>query len=360
MTKNSKLIFYLNRQQLIVAGVQLITPLKLDFPVNIVTDIDIIDLESYERLITNFLAQSKIISSDVLLVISPEVYYQKNITLPVDPVERQNQINLFLETIPFKNLIYKDYSIGNQPQIIALNKNFYEPLVRIIEKNGINISAIIPFFVLEDLNLALTEYLPKEVKTIFQKFKQITIYSLITGQDIDKITSTQIRRPKEDNTRAYILLAVFCLLFVVLLGFMYLRPRLIKPPQITNLPSAITTPTPVSVVEQITPTSTIIYINQEKLRIKVINSSGIPNQAAKIKQSLVTSGFTQITPTTSSVVTAAKNQITFSPQVSPGSRQIIEQSVEALAGLSTKIELPNMVDFDVLITITKLITQPTP
>ncbi len=360
MSTISKIIIYLDRQQIIVAGNQLPTPLKLELPVNIVSDIDIIDADAYELLVTNFLVQSKLITGNVILVISPDVYYQKNIVLSTDSEQRQSQIDNFLEIIPYKNLIYKDYPVGNQPCVVALNRNYYEPLVKVVEKNNINIVAVIPYFILENYNLKLTDYLPKEVKDIFQKSKLLLPFSLITSQDIDKITSIQIHKPKEDNTRAYILLAVFCLLFVVLLGFIFVRPRLMKPPLPIVTPNKSNIQNPSPTINQTTPTPTIEFVSKENLRIKVVNSSGVANQAAKIKQSLISAGFKQITPSSSSVVTATKNTISFSPSVNSESRQLIRQTVETIAGLSTEIESSDLIDFDVLITTTKIIGQPTP
>ena len=360
MKKNSKYIFFLDRQQLIIAGINLNDPVTLNFPVNIVSDIDVIDLESFDLLLTNFFNQSKISPGDILLIVSPNVYYQKNITLSADTTERQNQIDLFLQTIPFKNLIYRDYLLDNQPQLLALNKNFYEPLVRFCQKNNFNITAIVPHFVLDHYQLNLTEYLPKEVKNILQKYKQIETYSLINSQDIEKIISAHVRRPKEDNTRAYILLGVFCLLFVILLGFMFIRPRLIKPPVTKTIPVKLS-PTLVPAFSQITPTPTITYLSPDSVRIKVVNSSGVANQASKIKQLLTTGGFQQISTTSTSKVTAEKNQISYAPTISTETRQKIKILVESIAGISVETESSVLEDTDVLIVTTfKLVAQPTP
>jgi hypothetical protein len=360
MTKKSSLIFYLDRQKLIIAGTQLAVPLTLDFPASIVLDIDIIDIESFDLLLGNFLEQSQIAVSDVLLVVSPEVYYEKDTSLSLDPTERQNQIDLFSETIPFKHLIFKDYSLGT-PRLIALNKNFYEPAIKLIEKKGFNIFTIIPFFVLGHFNLKLENYQPAEVKEIFKKIKLLDPLSIISSQDIDKMVTTQIHKPKEDSKRTYILLAVFCFLFVSLLAFVLLGPRLLRPGAKKTYPppSIISTPIPTKVL--ISPIPTVTFLSEETLRIKVVNSSGVANQAAAVKQALTAAGLKEITIGSSSKVTAANNQISFSPNVSPESRQKITAAAEKIAGVFTETESTDLTNIDVLITTTfKPGTKATP
>jgi len=330
MKPASKFIIFLERQKLTLAGTDLAAPLILEFPTSIVQDIDVIDIESFNLLLGSFVETSKITPEDILLVVSPDIYYEKNVALPVDPTERQNQIDLFLQTVPFKNLIYKDYSLGNQPRLITLNKNFYEPIARFFEKSAFNIVAIMPLFVLEHFQLPFGTFLPKEVKDIFSKYKLIEPYSFMNTEDIDKIVTTELHRPKEEVTKTtYILIGVFCLLFVVLLVYIFVLPRLYKPPVPKNV--APLGPSPTSAVADIvTPTPTIFYFSQENLRIKVINSSGVSNQAAKIKQSLATAGFLKIETLSATVVTASKNQINFSASVSPESRQNIVNIVHWL------------------------------
>lgn len=352
MKPASKYIIFLERQKLTLAGTDLAVPLTLEFPISIVQDIDVIDLESFNLLLGSFIETSKISPNDILLVVPPDIYYEKNISLSPDPTERQNQIDLFLQTVPFKNLIYKDYSLGSEPRLITLNKNFYEPIARFFEKSAFNIVAIMPLFVLEHFQLPLITFLPKEVKDIFQKYKIIEPYSFMNTEDIDKIVTTEIHRPKEEVTKTtLILIGVFCLLFVVLLVYLLVIPRLYKPPVPKNI--APSGPSPTSAVADIvTPTPTIFYISQENLRIKVINSSGVTNQAAKIKQSLISAGFKQIETLSSTVITASKNQINFSVSVSPESRKSIISVVESIAGPVGEIESSSLPDVDVLVTTT--------
>lgn len=352
MKPASKYIIFLERQKLTLAGTDLAVPLTLEFPTSIVQDIDVIDLESFNLLLGSFVETSKIIPEDILLVVPPDIYYEKNITLPTEPTERQNQIDLFLQTVPFKNLIYKDYTLGNQPRLITLNKNFYEPVARFFEKSAFNIVAIMPLFVLEHYQLPLLTFLPKEVKDIFSKYKLIEPYSFMNTEDIDKIVTTEIHRPKEEVTKTtFILIGIFCLLFVVLLVYLFVIPRFYKPPTPKNITPAGPTPTS-AVADIVTPSPTIFYFAQENLRIKVINSSGVPNQAAKIKQSLATAGFLKTETLSATVVIASKNQINFSASVSPESRQSITNVVESIAGPVGEIDTQSLPDVDVLITTT--------
>lgn len=345
MNKKSKLLLLLDRQKLTISGTNLTIPIVLDFPTSIVSDIDIIDFESFNLLLTNLIEASKIAPSEIILIVSPQAYYEKYTTI--------SQIDSFLETIPFKNLVYKEYSLDNQPRLVAINKNFYEPIVKFFEKNNFNIIAIFPVFLLQFFQITLNTFNSKEIKNIYKKYKLLEPYSIISTQDIDKITTTTIHHPKEDNTRTYILLGIFCLLFVILLSYLsigqYLyKLKLHKIQESNNTPSI----TPKPATNQIILIPTISYLPDNVLRIKIINSTGIPNQAATIKQSLTSFGFKQIDTSSGPVITATKNQIGFSQKVSPESRQKISEIVISKVGLLSEINLDETNDFDIIITTT--------
>lgn len=345
MTNVSKTIIYLDRQKIIFGISQPPTPITLEIPSTIAFDIEIIDPEAFENLLTTCLEQNKIRPQDIIIVLSSSVYYEKNIAPVNDAKQRKDQIDTFLTTVPFKNLFSKDYLLDNQLKLIALNKDFYEPIIRFFEKNHFNVIAIIPLFVLDKLKLSLVGYTPKEVNDIY-KSKSLLPFSLISAQDIDKSLAVSIRKPIENKTRIIVLFAIFSLLFTVLLVFLYIRSQPAKPAPLAVQPKSVIiafTPTPTSL-----PTTS--YLQPDNIRIKIINGSGIPNQAAKIKTILNSINFKQTTTATSGKISGSKTQISYSPAVSPATLEKIKQAISDVVGDVTEMVNDSPTDFEIIIT----------
>lgn len=358
--KKSKLLLYLNRQKLIFAGTNLPNPITLDFPANAVKDIEITDTDYFSSILINFLKLNDLPPSEALLILSPDIYYQKSLNLSVDPNEKQKQIENFTENIPFKNLYVKDYYIKNQNYLIAINKKFYEPILRSLKDNGFIITSIIPGFILDLFQIKLTNYLPKEVKDVYSQNKYFKDYSLVPVLDIQKISTIQIVKSKEDKTKTIILVVVFIILLLVFISLKLFLPKLFKSSKPPTAQKIIATPT-VQVVPSFTPTPTINYLKSEDLKIKIINSSGVSNQAAKIKQFLTQLEYKQIATASTPVITANKNQISFSPDVSPESKQKIIQKVEELIGSVIEVDSSELSTYNIIITIvSKTFNKPTP
>lgn len=354
MKSNSKLIVFLDRQKIIFVGPQLSAALTLDLPPTLVFDLEVVDPEGVNTLLLNFVEQNKIFASEIIIITSEAVYYQQDGSTLNDLSERKKQTDQFLATVPFKNLISKDYTTGTSTKSVALNKDFYEPIVRFFEKSNFNVVAILPLFIIERFHLTLTAFSSKEAKEIFQKYKLLESYSLITAQDIKKSVSTPIHHQKQDQGRTLILLSVFLLLIIILLGFVFLRPMLMK-----NSSTKVIQPTalvPTTAPTQ-TPTPTITYLATENIRIKVINSSGTANQAAKLKQNLSVLDVKEITTASAPNLSAAKNKITYNLSVSPEILEKINTIVDNLVGPSTLTQSPDLVDVDIQIT-TVIKTNP--
>lgn len=357
--KKSKLLLYVNRQKLIFASTNFPNPFTLEFPANTAKDLEIIDPDYFGSTLVNFLKLHDILPSEALLILSPEVYFHKSLSLSVDPSEKQKQIESFTDTIPFKNLFVKDYYLKNQNYLVAINKFFYEPILRSLKDNGFIITSIIPEVILDLFDIKLADFLPKDVKDIYSQNKSFKDYSMLPVLDIQKISTIQVVKFKEDKTKTIILVVIFVILLLVFISLKLFLPKFFKLPK--PVPKkTVATPT-VKVVPTFTPTPTINYLKSEDLKIKIVNSSGVSNQAAKIKQSLTLLEYKQIDTASAPIITANKNQISFSPDVSPESKIKIIEDLEELIGEVLEVNFSETSTYNILITIvSKTFAKPTP
>ena len=97
---NPVIIIYLKRNSLEVytqktQGVQA----RLDFPPNYEKDQEIIDIEKFEQLISNFLSKLSLEGKKVIIVISSENLFEKTIPLS-DRTKEETAAKKFFEEIP--------------------------------------------------------------------------------------------------------------------------------------------------------------------------------------------------------------------------------------------------------------------
>ena len=351
ISRDQKLVVYLDRQRLIVIRASSEKGLVLEIPASVVFDIEVVDYDSLNYILANFVEQNKIEPADVILVLAQAVYYEKEISAST-PEEQKSNTEAFLKDIPYKNLLSKEYPAGAKKRLVAVNKNFYEPIVMFLEKNDFNVLSIIPYFCLEINKLQLTEFSGKEAKEVISKYKILEPLSLATTQEIDKSVATVSYQPKEKSPRTLALIIGFCLLFVILLVLLYFRAQSMKRPVVKSNVTAELTPTKTAVAPTLTPTPTIEYIEEEDIRIEVVNSSGVANIASKVRKILNDLNFDKVGTSTSAVTYAQKSQVTFSSQVSGETKNKIRVAVEAVLGEIDELKADNLANSDVLITIT--------
>ena len=337
MRSSNTIIVLLDRQKISIVASHLAAPITLDIPPGIFVDLDVTDEETFQNLLCNWLNQNKITPCSVVVVLSTSVYFQKSISPTNDSTQKKNQIDDFLQTIPFKNLLSKDYSIGATYQLITVNKDFYEPLVKYFEINHFNVIALLPLSILDAFKLPLATLSPKEAKSIITNLKILLPYSMISAQEIDKNYSQKMHYQAENKPRMIALISIFSLLFVVLLGFIFIRPALLQKEYQKKLKTnSVAIPTPklqeIPTISAPVITPTINYLSQEEIKIKIVNASGIPNQAAKIKQTLIGLGFKNIITDTSPKITGTKNQLIYTSNVSFDNIQIITNTIKTELG----------------------------
>lgn len=348
LNKRSQSLIFLNRQQLVFTGKSFKSPLTLDLPQRVVNDLEIMDYEAFDNLVAGWLTQNQIPPGETVVVFSPSVYYQKDLPIVADATQKATQIDSFLDLIPFKNIYSKEYPAAGKIKLIALNRDFYEPILRILKKNSFEPIALVPAFVLESLKISLQEFSAREVGQVYSSLKQLSSFSLINSTELDKLLTTKSPLHPEDKARMTVLLVVFALLWVVLLAYIFVYPRLFKPKK-SNLivppPAAIATaaPSPAPLPE---PTLTLAAV-----RIKVINSTGIAGLGTTVKNLLAPDGYQDIAVETGPVVKSVPSIISRS-SISP---EIIAKIKTTLAADYPEFEEKSTTgigDFDIIISLT--------
>ena len=225
-SKNHPIILFLDRSGFSVFQDTMADIAKFNFTPDIVANLDVVNKEQFSTLITTFIQINKIVPSSLALVLSDNIIYEKDIqalnseTQENIDKEHKEEIQEFLEDIPFEEVLAKVIKIG-VPRIVAVNKDLVMTIADVFVNKGSVLEAIIPSFMYgETVNFAagLTQ---NNIQAILEGSEILKTGNLLTDQQ--RITSVQgleteqkEKEKKPQNLRLYILVGIFVTLLVIL------------------------------------------------------------------------------------------------------------------------------------------------
>lgn len=222
--------------------------LQFPFPPNLVQDLEIFDNDALSNQIKIFVQTNKILPCTLLFVVSNNIIFEK--VVPVaDYSKKDQEVQTFLENIPFENVISKVYDQDKGYRVIAFNKDIYTVLRSSFESMQFNVSGIIPNFILGNMGSSGALQV-NSVKYILEKFDTLVKQDLlpapvkpsILDKDILGSPSDSEENPgvKKKNTLPFLLPVLFILFLV--LGFVIYQE--FKPSaKPSPVPQTITAPT---------------------------------------------------------------------------------------------------------------------
>ncbi len=115
--------------------------LKLDFPENIVFDLEITDRSAFDSLIDAFVKSKKLTPARVLIILSESVCFSRDIPATA---KLEDEVRDFLEAVPFDQIISRRYKSQTGVRVIASNLELLEGIMEIFEREGFGIEGIVP------------------------------------------------------------------------------------------------------------------------------------------------------------------------------------------------------------------------
>ena len=228
--KNHPIILFLDRSGFSVFQDTVADIAKFNFTPDIVANLDVVNKEQFSTLITTFIQINKIVPSSLALVLSDNIIYEKDIqalnseTQENIDKEHKEEIQEFLEDIPFEEVLAKVIKIG-VPRIVAVNKDLVMTIADVFVNKGSVLEATIPSFMYgPNVNFAagLTQ---NNIQAILEGSEILKTGNLLTNQEnlnsLADLETEQKNPPaggekKPQNLRLYILVGVFVTLLVIL------------------------------------------------------------------------------------------------------------------------------------------------
>ncbi len=191
------------------------------FPENILKDLEVVDPTGMENQIKIFVSQWGIPSVDITMVLSANIIFEKQIESGSGELE---EINKFLESIPFERFEKIVTVEGGNKKIFAVNKNLTYGIEASFIKLKSSVSTVLPYYPLA----SLLQTLPLDVTTavsILKKVNDLKSYNMKHVEEVrsqksttEKPSGSSLTAPaKSSKKRVYLLGGVFAVLIVIMI-----------------------------------------------------------------------------------------------------------------------------------------------
>jgi len=351
MTKG---IIYLDKGSLDLYAEKMTVIPRLTFPAGLVADLEILDVTKLDQAVKAFIDANKLLPASLSIVISPNLTFTKDILDPKAPkvadpkkpvatpvsdkTEEQDVPTLdelkqaYLETVPFDEVGSITLPIQNGIKVIAANKTMFSLIKRSFEKYGFTIEGVTSLLVFGNTVLPVDQTISRKLLTKVDMVKQHNMLTVAPPPQTKKegFVITKPSETKDGNKRAFMLLGVLGLLFLVM-G--YLLYQMLNDPTTKKKPKKAKTT--VTAVVTTSPTPSITDVASESAAIsfsdmtfQIITPSKASSTAASLRNALEDAKAKDITLTTRAT-TASRMSAVYSPELTP-------EQVSALTAFLTK------------------------
>lgn len=223
MAFNRSLI-YLTRDRLDYYDGSLPGILPIEFTPDLVKDLDIINSAALNLKIKSFTDNNKIAPSQMMVVLSPTVYFEKEFPETAE-FHQDSELQKFVDLVPFENCATKVYKSDGLSKLIAANTDFYNAIKNAFEQAGSVVEAIVPLFVLgKDITIPSNLDI-STAKNILERFDLAKQNSLSTHDGLHTKSleeKAKVDSKKDDNKSLIFLLPILITLIIVLV-ILYLK-----------------------------------------------------------------------------------------------------------------------------------------
>jgi len=344
-------VLYVDRTCLYYYGGNIHTPLTLQPPQTVYSDMEIIDADQLKNLILDFVKINKIQQCAMAIFFSAQTCFLKDLLKTMTPEDFEIQKNEFIGYVPFnKVLSVVSTQKKDANTIIAVNRELAYVLRDIFLKLQFEVEMIVPSFALFGdqqpiFNIDTAQNIVKHYSSLGKvSFPLVQQEPIVKSEDQD-----EFKEQKESKMHLYLMLGGFVILILILIYMVFFfrkapaknNAQNARAPTILIVPKVKPSNTPI-------PSPTVIIA----ANVRILNGSGIPGQADIISERLVAGGYTKIELGNAPTQESENASIVVKPSVDIFHRKEIDDIITSL-GHSTVIRESSEIDTDVLITTRK-------
>lgn len=331
--------------------------IQFPFPPQSFSDLEVLQKETFETQITSFIDTNKILPSDLSIVLSAEVLFEKEMQKPVPavgaeqkPVSHAEDILTFLNLIPFEDVDSKSYPTEKGIIVYAVNKQLYDTIKKVFEKKGFVILGVTPAPTLGKQYLAGVQITADSIKLLRQKTDIIKQNSLEFNQPTLQVKQQASKPTGYTKYRLPALIGVFILLIAALPVVYYMSnptpPPPPAPPPGSAAPAVVSQPTvpPTEKISANTPVGSssagesVVSPDLEVVTVKIIAGASERTKALSLKKLLENEGFKNVSVQATQNTNAGKTSAVFSHDLETTTKEKISVQLKKFYPTFSSIE----------------------
>jgi len=223
--QKSILILFINRNTFQLVGGTLTGIVTIEVSESILRDGDVISVDGTYTLIKQMVKQYVLTGSQLFIVLSDLMYYEKIFTL-IQSTQLENDVLNFFNVVPYESVLTKVFDIEKGKRAVAVNKTLYETLRQGFALQGIPIKALIPACVLGTFG---TKHVldAAMANDIFRNVDGLTKQSLLDAQEVNapSVQPEEVTTSTKKKSQLPLLLGVFGVLIVTLVIVVLMQPH---------------------------------------------------------------------------------------------------------------------------------------
>jgi len=358
MTTKTGIIF-MQRDKFQIYSPYLPSMFEFRFIPDIVRDYDIVNRELLENLLKVFIVNNKIPVSSMVIVLSdsasfikdftappspPKVNPQQNIQQPIPAVptleDLQKQADQFIDHVPFESVSGKTYPLPNGIRAYATNKEMFESIISVLEKQGFILDSVIPGFAFGSEVSAKQGMDGASINIVLQKMNMVKAYNLLTERKpvVESVhaeevveannSTSEVASPREQKTNKKVLIIAIVSLVLLIGGTGWIvASQFNEKPYVAPSVAPVPTSPPVNAPQStISPAS----VNASDLTVQIVSTSVSTTTSETLATALSKYGFKSITPQTQESLGASSGLLIFSEKVGVAVRNTVTEEVKKI------------------------------
>jgi len=230
-------ILYIEQNRGIFYNLENPSMLQLDFPSDVVKDLDLVNKEKLYALIQAFVETYHILPTSITLVLSPNITFDKDIALDAS----ESEVQAFTDLVPFQAVVSHIFSLGEKKKIVTANKELIDTIQRGFQKVHCDITAVLPYSIIQEVIPELANNF--DLSLMLSKDESLKQYSMLETQQIKQISITGLQpKQKTDSKRLFVLLGVFGILLIIMV---FMAIASLTPPSRKSVQGASVYKTPI-------------------------------------------------------------------------------------------------------------------
>lgn len=209
-------VFYIDSSRAIFYEGILNTAVALDFPTDVISDLEVINRKKLEDLLGSFVQAHKISPQPIIILLSNQITFEKD--FEENSAELERSINEFLELIPFEGYVSTRVLSSRKIKVVAANKELCETVKNTFLKLEFMVEGIFPLSIIQVILPELANRV--EFSVVLNKITELKEFNLLP--DVETHMSYQ-QEERRSNKRRFILFGLFGVPTVILLFSLYLK-----------------------------------------------------------------------------------------------------------------------------------------